>query len=386
MAEGETLLGVGAGRRPNYPIPEAGSRPCSFIGMDVIPIRGQPQISSEKSMALSREIRSLGDLSLGDEADLFLLLVAKESGTTRTNQPFWLLKFRDGSEEIEVAIWANSPWYETCEKEWKIGDFFKVRASLRQSRWGPTLDIRKIRHIRESDYEEGFDPTKYVPESPVPKEELYAKLMTLLAERMSPSPLRDMTEKILKDERQPLLTLPGSRTHHHTYPGGWLEHTLSVAEICVFLAEKYVQQYPELRPPIDRELVLAGGVLHDIGKLRELVSSPLQAVYSPDGALIGHVVLGRDIIREAASEVGFSGERLLKLEHIIVSHQDWPGSGVSKPTMFSEALLVRYADVIDTKFAIMRQIFEEGGQDGPLTSDRNLLRHALFRGSADAAE
>lgn len=337
-------------------------------------------------MASTQGIRTLKELSLGDEADLFLLLVTKESGTTRAGQPFWLLTFRDGTGEIQVAVWADSPWFATCQREWKVADFFKVRATLRESRWGPTLDIRKIRHVRESDREAGFDPAKYLPRSPVPQEQLYAELRTLASEKMEPSALRDLTEYILERERETLLTLPGSRTHHHVYPGGWLEHTRSVAEICLFLADQYRRQYPDMQPPLDRDLVLAGGILHDIGKLRELDCSPLQTAYSADGALLGHMILGRDVVRRAAEAVGFSGERLLKLEHVIIAHQEGGENGASKPPMFPEALLVHYADEIDTKFAIMRRIFTEDQGDGPLTSDRNLLRHALFRGSGEAAE
>ncbi len=337
-------------------------------------------------MASTQGIRTLRELSLGDEGDLFLLLVAKENATTRAGQPFWLLTLRDRTGDIQVAVWADSPWFATCQKEWKAGDFFKVRALLRESRWGPTLDIRKIRHVRESDREAGFDPAKFVPDSPVPKEQLHAELRTLASEKMEPSGLRDLTLFVLDQERERLLTLPGSRTYHHAYPGGWLEHTRSVAEICLFLADQYRRQYPDMQPPLDRDLVLAGGILHDIGKLRELDCSPLQTAYSADGALLGHMVLGRDLVREAAEAVGFSGERLLKLEHVILAHQEGGENGSSKPPMFPEALLVYYADAIDTKFTIMRRILADDQGDGPLTSDRNLLRHALFRGSGEAAQ
>lgn len=331
-------------------------------------------------------IRTLSELSFGDEADLFLLLTAKESGTTRAGQPFWLLTFRDETREIEVAIWADSPWFGTCQRDWKIGDFFKVRASLRDSRWGPTLDIRKIRPVRESDREAGFNPAKYLPASPVAQEQLYDDLRKLASEKMEPSALRDITEHILEQYGDALLTLPGSRSYHHVYPGGWLEHTRSVAEICLFLADQYQRQYPDLRPPLDRDLVLAGGILHDIGKLRELDCSALQTAYSADGALLGHAILGRDMVREAAQATGLSGERLLRLEHIIVSHQEAGENGAAKPPMFPEALIVHYADAVDTKFAIMRRVLAEDRGDGRLTSDRNLLRHALFRGVGQVAD
>ncbi len=139
--------------------------------------------------------------------------------------------------------------------------------------------------------------------------------------------MRELTEWLLEENRVKLLTFPAARRHHHAYAAGYLEHVLSVTRTAVYLADKYADYYPDLHPPLDKELVVAGAVLHDIGKLRELDQQPADTYFTPEGELIGHVLLGRDMVREAAQRVAVDGPTLLRLEHVVVSHQRLPEWG-----------------------------------------------------------
>ena len=107
---------------------------------------------------------------------------------------------------------------------------------------------------------------------------------------------------------------------------------------------------------------MAGAILHDIGKLREYDCRPEGAAFSAEGALIGHILLGRDIVREAAAEIRLDADTLLRLEHIIVAHQRLPEWGSPKPPMTPESLLVHYADDIDAKFEHDGRHFEKRRQ------------------------
>ena len=121
---------------------------------------------------------------------------------------------------------------------------------------------------------------------------------------------------------------------------------MSVTRTCVYLADKYAEYYPEMKPPLDKDLVVAGGILHDIGKLREMEQRPEGAGHTPEGSLIGHILLGRDMVREAAAAMKgappLDAETLLRLEHVIIAHQRLPEWGSPKPPMTPEALLVHY--------------------------------------------
>jgi 3'-5' exoribonuclease len=125
---------------------------------------------------------------------------------------------------------------------------------------------------------------------------------------------------------------------------------------------------------------VAGAILHDIGKLVEIRATPAGAELTPAGELIGHIVLGRDFVREAAREQPLDAEALLRLEHILIAHQKTPEWGSPKPPMTLEALLVFYADDIDAKLQMMVEALEGDSSDGYVTSKRNALAQKVFRG------
>ena len=95
--------------------------------------------------------------------------------------------------------------------------------------------------------------------------------------------------------------MPAAKNNHHAFVSGYLEHVLNVTRTCCHLADKYAELYNDLDPPLNKDVIVAGAVLHDIGKLRELALTPAGAEYTAAGCLIGHVLQGRDIVREAAA-------------------------------------------------------------------------------------
>jgi len=325
-------------------------------------------------------LRALGELVSDEEADAFALLSHKEELTTRDGKPYWMVTFRDAQAEFTFPIWCDSPWADACREQWVVGAFYKLRAVRRETKYGPQLEIHRIRETVDQDRNDGFDPLMCLPQSRFSPEELLRRLLALVQNEIRMESVRDLISRIMEKYRDTLLTLPAARSHHHAYVGGWLEHTLSVTETCLFLADKYIQLYPDLDPPLDRDLVIAGAVLHDIGKLRELEFQVTTTEYSAEGALLGHMVLGRDFVREFACEVGLDRERQLRLEHLIIAHQRLPEWGSPRPPMTPESLIVHFADDLDAKFHMFWKALRSDSKDGPLTSDRNPLRQAIFRG------
>src|SRR5262249_40267814 len=129
--------------------------------------------------------------------------------------------------------------------------------------------------------------------------------------------------------------------------------------------------------------IVAGAALHDIGKLRELETGPNGADYTPSGCLIGHVLQGRDIVRETAAGRKIDPDLLLRLEHVIVSHQRLPEWGAPKPPMTPEALIVHHADDLDAKMQMIVGLFENESANGPMTSKKNAMNQQFYRGIAD---
>lgn len=315
----------------------------------------------------------------GQEADTFVLLTAKNEGTTRDGKPYWRVSFRDAGREATCPVWNDSAFCEACKSEWKVGTCYKVRGVYSETKFGPQLEIRMIRPVAAEDKAHGFDAWSFLPRSKFEPAAMFEQLLALATSELAATGLRNLTVELLTTNRETLLRLPAARRNHHAFVGGYLEHVLSVTRNAIFLADKYGRDYPELSPPLSRDLVVAGAILHDIGKVQELAATPAGAEYTPQGDLIGHVLLGRDMVRAVAQRHAIDAETLLRLEHIIVSHQRLPEWGAPKPPMTPEALLVHFADDVDAKFQTALAALAEPG-DGEFTSSRNPLGYRIFRG------
>jgi 3'-5' exoribonuclease len=330
-------------------------------------------------------IVTLSEMSPGEEADLFLLMTAKEELKTKTGKPYFRVGFRDGGREVSFPIWGDSPWAADCRDRWNPGVFYKLRATYRETDFGPQLEIRKIREVVEADAADGFDPNCCLPRSRFDPQQMLDELFAMAKEHIKNSALRRLVESLLTDNRSELLTSPAARRNHHAYVGGLLEHTVSVARTCVYLADKYAEYYPDMQPPLDKELVVAGGILHDIGKLREMEQRPEGAAHTPEGSLIGHILIGRDMVREAAAtrkgEDKLDANTLLRLEHLIITHQGRPEWGSPKPPMTPEAMLVHYADDVDAKYHMMFAVLRDDTNPGPVTSKKNILMQHVYKGT-----
>lgn len=327
---------------------------------------------------------ALSDMVDGQEGDLFVLMTKKETASDRNGKAYFRVAFRDKGREVNFPLWENSPWTVDCRDRWAPGLFFKLRAVYRETNYGPQLDIQRIREVNDADAEDGFDPSMCLPQSRFDPVEMFDELCRIIEQQVTDPALRQLVVSILTSHREELLPMAAARQNHHAYIGGLLEHTLSVTRSCVYLAEKYAEYYPDMTPPLDRGMAVAGAVLHDIGKLRELDQGPEGASYTAEGSMIGHLLMGRDMVREAAveqpDESRVDAETLLRLEHLIIAHQRLPEWGSPKPPMTPEALIVHYADDLDAKFHMMVAILGEATNTGPMTSRKNILAQQVFRG------
>lgn len=323
---------------------------------------------------------ALAEMENGQEGDFFALLTAKEELKTREGKPYFKVSFRDDRRVVTFPIWNDAAWADECRKQWSPGTFYKLRAVYRETNYGPQLEIRKIREVIDADAADGFDPTMFQPRSRFDPVAMFNELRQIAVDRIDDASLRDLVTTILDTHRDALLTLAAATRNHHNFVGGYLEHVLSVTRTCVAMADKYDDYYPDLRPRLNKGLAIAGGILHDIGKLREIDWQPEGPAYTPSGTLIGHILQGRDIVREAAAGHALDAELMLRLEHIIVSHQRLPEWGSPKPPMTPEALIVHYADDLDAKYHMMYVTLRDDTNPGQFTSKQNQLYQAVFRG------
>lgn len=332
------------------------------------------------------QVQKLSQWPDGEVADAFVLFTAREQMLTRDKKPYWRVTFRDDTREVSFPIWENSPLAIDCREIWIPGKYYKIRAMLRQTKFGPNLEIQRIREATEADIPDGFDPQMGLVKSSFDPVEMYAEILQVLREAISDSGLFRLVEYLFEKHREAILTASAAQGKHHATAGGFLEHTRNVLRTALWLAERYTAIVP-MNPPLNRGVVAAAAALHDIGKLRELRQTPAGFEYTSEGMLLGHIVMGRDYVRDAARELRekepefhLDEETQLRLEHAILSHQRLPEWGSPKPNMTPESLLVHYADDIDAKYYIMAKVLEEASPDVEYTDQRNLLHQTVFRG------
>jgi 3'-5' exoribonuclease len=324
----------------------------------------------------------LHELTPGQHADFFALLVDRTKGTTRDGKPYYTCRFRDARRTATLMVWADSPTYKACESEWQPGQFYKLRGVYGEhERYGPQIDAELIRAVTDADKEDGFDPLQYVESSRFDTAVMFAELRQLAETHLTDEPLRRLVLSLLDTHAERLKSLPATRDRFYTFAGGLLEHTLSVTRSCLQLVDRYAGHYKELTPPLNRNLVVAGAILHDIGRVREFDEVALAPSYSVPGRLTGHLILGRDLVREAALKQGDVNPELLQmLEHIILTHLGLPEWGSPRLPLIPECLIVHHADDLDAKLEMYARCLSRDQSAGPFTERDPVLGRNLFKG------
>jgi 3'-5' exoribonuclease len=339
--------------------------------------------ASQKAVARSKPpLLRLSDFTPGQYADCYALLAERTKGTTRDGKPFFTCRFRDARRTAACMVWSDGPWYEDCEARWREGQFYKLRVQYGEhERYGPQLEIHQIREATDADRADGFDPAELMAATRRDPEAMFAELKGLAETHIADLPLRRLVLTLLDRHAVAFKQLPATRRHFYPYPGGLLEHTLSVTHSCLQLADKYASTYPDLRPPLNRDLIVAGAILHDIGRVLELGGDPILVQPTVPGQLFGHLLLGRDLVRDAAHELGDVDPELVQLlEHLIITHLSLPEWGSPRLTLIPECLILHHADDLDAKLEMYVRCLRDDTAPGPFTDRDPVLGRQLLKG------
>jgi len=324
----------------------------------------------------------LSQLTPGQHADFFALLAERTRSSTRDGKPFYTCRFRDAQRTATFMVWADSPVFEVCEKDWKPGQFFKIRAIYGEhERYGAQIEVEQLRPVTEADKADGFDPAAFVEVSRFQPDAMFAELQTLAEQHIADVPLRKLVLTILDRHAGPLKALPATERRFYPFPGGLLEHILSVTHSAIHLADKYSKHYPHLQPPLNRDLVTAGAILHDIGRVLEYGPDPVSLRKTVPGEFFGHLFLGRDLVRDTARELGdVNPELVLLLEHIVLTHLALPEWGSPRLPLIPEVIIIHHADDLDAKLEMYARCLHKDKADGPFTERDPSLGRALYKG------
>ena len=296
----------------------------------------------------------IGDLLGFDEGktfDSFFLVLAKQQRTTRSNKPYLNLILGDKTGQIEGRVW--DPGDPRIAKDFERGDMVKVRGSF--SRYEDRAQV-KVDQLRKALAAEA-DKMDMLPATSCDVSALWARLEASV-ESLANADQKRLLKALLADSAmaQAYREAPAARQLHHAWLGGLLEHVVSL----LGMADRVAAHYALL----DRDLLVAGVILHDIGKIRELVWET-GFDYTVEGVLLGHIQMGVDLVEKTIAGLPGFPDRLRTLVlHMILSHHGKLEFGSPKLPMIPEALVLNFLDDLDAKMQAMTSEFEKSAREG----------------------
>ena len=281
----------------------------------------------------------------GDFAQGFALVTRKELRTDRKGRDYVDLELTDASGSLIAKIWPDSPVHKHAFAE---KQFVAFKGTVRQYRDQLQMNLDFCRAVKPSDRDEGFDEAKLVPTVAGGIESWWQRFEAIYPARVERPELQRLTAAILDRHGAELREHPAAKRIHHAYRGGLLEHVVTMAELALQVCDHY--------PEIDRDLVLLGVLLHDLGKLRELGAMPSND-YTLEGQLVGHIAIGVHMLRGAVESLDEELPEALRLhlEHLVLSHHGRREYGSPVEPATPEAFVLHAIDNLDSKLAQLRE-------------------------------
>ena len=298
------------------------------------------------------------------------VVISKQVKPKKSGEPYIALTLGDRCGQIEAKMWDN---VEDAIDAFEQEDFLKVKGLLNKYRERFQLTIHKLRKLGDSE----VDFADYLPKTTKDIDELW-RVLNEFVDSFRDVRLKALVKLFMADPEvaEAYRSAPAAKALHHAYIGGLLDHVVSLFRSCDLISRNY--------PQINRDLLLTGAFLHDIGKIHELAYKRSFS-YTSRGQLLGHMIIELEMLQAKIAQIpGFSAETKTLLEHMIISHHGEYEFGSPKLPMFPEALMLHYLDDLDSKMESMRAHFErEAESDSSWTTynaslGRTLLNTAKF--------
>lgn len=301
----------------------------------------------------------------------FFLCTDKALRTGRGGD-YLALTLSDASGEVAGRVFDN---LERLREEFDAGEFVKVQGRLQIFNGRSQFVVETIRRVMtgpdSQDRRDGFSEEAVLPSAPRPVDDMWTDLQGVIGAMRDPH-LQVLLGRMVADNESALRIWPAARRMHHAYRGGLLEHVLSMAEAARLLAALYGAR---------ADLVVAGAILHDIGKLQELLYDA-GTTYTRDGNLIGHITLGAMAVSDACRGIaGFPDELRAELLHLIVSHHGARERGSPVEPASLEACILAAVDDLDARVNQVKRAIADDVSSGEFTTYDSRLGRAIWKGT-----
>lgn len=295
-------------------------------------------------------MKYIRDYKEGDRVFDIYLCKHKQSAVTKNGKAYDNVILQDKTGTIDAKVWdPNNPGIG----DFDTLDYIEVYGEITSFQSALQLNVKRIRKCDEGEY----DPSDYLPVSSKDIEQMFQELLNIIKSIKNPY-YKKLLETFFVTDAEFARTFKASsaaKRIHHGFVGGLLEHTLGVAKLCDYLCTAY--------PVLKRDLLLTAAICHDIGKVREISLFP-ENDYTDDGQLLGHIVMGAQMVAERAAGIEeFPHYLLAQLQHCILAHQGKLEFGSPKTPALMEALALYHADDMDAKLETFKEILEGAGEN-----------------------
>lgn len=312
----------------------------------------------------------INTIKAGDTVDDIFVLSKKTLSYKKDGNSFLSITVSDKSGRINGVIWDN---VDKISSGMTTGDFVHVKGDVSQYNEKLQLRIKTITAVSP----DSINPLDFVPATGLNIDDMYIRLLETTAS-IETGYFKELLEAFWNDEDFvcKFKIAPAAKKMHHAYLGGLLEHTLSMT----ILADKVAGHYKDYYKAIDRDLLLTGAVLHDIGKIIEF-DYKFSIDYSVRGRLLNHIVIGIEMLDEKLKKIkDFPDEKAVLLKHMIVSHHGMREFGSPEPPKTIEAVLLNYIDEIDSRVNGIREFISSEDPNETWTSYHRLLERHFYIG------
>lgn len=308
-------------------------------------------MSALQNKTRGKNMKYINEFRDGDSIRGIFLCKQKNSAVTKNGKAYDNVILQDKTGIIECKIWdPNSMGIN----EFEVLDYVEIRGEVSSYNGALQMSIKNVRVAQEGEY----NPIDYLPSSSKDIEEMYAELLKLV-DSIKNEYLHQLLVLIFKNDEKLIKEFKihsAAKSVHHGFMGGLLEHTLSVTKLCDYYSTAY--------PILNRDLLLTAAMLHDIGKVYELSSFP-QNDYTDPGQLLGHIVMGYELIGNKILEIeGFPVKLGRELKHCILAHHGELEYGSPKKPALPEAFALNLADNTDAKMETITEIVNQRPADG----------------------
>ena len=294
-------------------------------------------------------MKYLNELHEGDRISNIYLCKHKQAAVTKNGKPYENVILQDKTGCMDAKIWdPNSQGID----DFDVLDYIDVVGDVTTFAGALQVNIKRVRKACEGEY----DPADYLPVSENSTDDMYGKLLAYI-KSVKNTWLSQLLEKLFVEDVEFIKSFQNhsaAKTVHHGFVGGLLEHTLGVARLCDYYAATY--------PLLNRDVLLAAALCHDIGKTKELSEFPLND-YTDDGQLLGHIMIGAEMIHDKIKEIpGFPPVLESELKHCILAHHGELEFGSPKKPAMAEAVALNLADNTDARMETLTEVFASAGQ------------------------